>query len=120
MTLRKIPQKPVENPLPGIVRKSKSQMRYEQAFWPSFRQDQHTLMPCEELAPPQDLYQFGGRVWNMSKVRKWSRGALLAFYKAACEEGDFEDRPGVWYAVANGYLIYQEIVEVLGLQSHGK
>jgi len=98
MRLRKIPRLPDQHALPGIDPDYRERSRYYRAHWPQFHYDQQMLIPHEKLSRPDDFYEFGGRVWNMTRWRKWNRPTLFAFLRAVQEYGDIEDRPGAWAA----------------------
>lgn len=93
MNYKHIPQDPKDNLLPGIKLKTKARIKYERAMWPTVRQDQHTLLPVETLAPPQDYCKVGGRVFNVSRMGRWNNETIWAFYRAVWEEKRVVGKP---------------------------
>jgi len=82
MNYKHIPKDPNDLTLPGLKFKSKARRKYERAMWPTLRQDQHTLLPKENLSPPQEYCKVGGQVFNLSRMGKWRNETIWAFYRA--------------------------------------
>ncbi|MBI9080418.1 MAG: hypothetical protein JEY79_11840 [Pseudodesulfovibrio sp.] len=93
MNYKHIPQDPKDNLLPGIKFKTKARKKYERAMWPTMRQDQHTLIPVEDIAPPQDYCKVGGRVFNVSRMGRWNNETIWAFYRAVWKEKRIVGKP---------------------------
>lgn len=99
MNYKHIPQDPKDLTLPGLNFKSRARRQYERAMWPHMRQDQLTLLPVEDLAPPQEYCKVGCRVFNLSRIGEWDNRTIWAFYRAVHEEGDLPNHPWVFDAM---------------------
>lgn len=93
MNYKHIPQDPKDNLLPGINIKTKARRKYERAMWPAMRQDQHTLLPAEKLAPPQEYCRVGDQVFNLSRMGKWNNKTIWSFYRAVHENNGVIGQP---------------------------
>jgi hypothetical protein len=92
MNYQNIPQAPRDLTLPGLTFKSKARQKYERAMWPRVKQDQHTLLPVEKLGPPQEYCKLGDRVFNLSRMGKWSNKTIQDFYRRLSDDnGDLHD-----------------------------
>jgi len=88
MNYKHIPQDPKDLTLPGLTFKSRRRRKYERAMWPEFRLDQFTLLPKEELAPKKQYVRVGDRLYNLSKIGKWSDKTLWDFFFALQNIGE--------------------------------
>lgn len=123
MNYKHIPQDPKDLTLPGLKFKSKARRRYERAMWPQMQQDQLTLMPVEDLAPPQEYCKVDGRVFNLSRIGEWNNRTIWAFYRAVHEDGDLPDHPWIFDMILQWQFLtsdlWRELFSELGKPTAG-